>query len=89
MKNENNVSYYEGNDINKPTNKTIKIFLKAKDLDNHQSGMLIKGLIDNYISNLDYDVDNLDLIKNMGALFSTFSYNSLNNNRLNLISYFY
>jgi hypothetical protein len=59
MKNENNLSYYEGNDINKPTNKTIKIFLKAKDLDSYQSGMLIKGLIDNYISNLDYDIDNL------------------------------
>ncbi len=30
----------------------------------------------------------IDLIVNMGAYFSTFSYNSLNNNRLNLTSYF-
>jgi hypothetical protein len=34
-------------------------------------------------------LSNSDLIVNMGAYFSTFSYNSQDNNRLNLASYFY
>ena len=59
MNTKDSMPYYEGKDIKKPTNQTIEIFLKAKELDNHQSGMLIKGLMDNYILNLDYDIDNL------------------------------
>jgi hypothetical protein len=40
-------------------------------------------------STRDFYINILDLIKKMGAYFSTFSYNSLNNNRLNLTSNFY
>ncbi|MFT5662228.1 MAG: hypothetical protein ACI9TV_002878 [Sulfurimonas sp.] len=35
------------------------------------------------------DIVNFDLMKKTGAYFSTFSYNSQDNNRLNLTSYFY
>ncbi|MFT5659512.1 MAG: putative signal transduction protein with EAL and GGDEF domain [Sulfurimonas sp.] len=35
------------------------------------------------------DIVLFDLMKKTGAYFSTFSYNSQDNNRLNLTSYFY
>jgi len=43
----------------------------------------------NFLKKSLFKIAKKDLIVNMGAYFSTFSYNSLNNNRLNSISNFY
>jgi len=56
--------YYQSDDKNKPNDKTIKLYLKAKKLNKLQFGILFKSLRGHYLLSLGYNIEDLYIDKN-------------------------
>ena len=56
--------YYQSDDKNKPNDKTIKLYLKAKKLNKLQFGIMFKSLRGHYLLSLGYNIEDLYIDKN-------------------------